>query len=285
MEYILTSELTIDFLLIELSLYNERKIHDPEPIVSFISEYRPQQLDIHCISCQKNSTFKKITKHKAPMVGVTNSVSYKKSIDTDSLTERAFKNIQGTHTLKFECQRDDKHVYYFYFKVDDDNIIKIGQYPSIADIELHKINKYRSLLRDDYREFSKAIGLYSHGIGAGSYVYLRRIFENLINEQKDAAIESDSSLSEEVYNKKRMEEKILYIKDFLPDLLVQNRSIYGILSKGIHELSEDECLDMFPKLELGIEIILDWKLAEKEKQEKENRFSRFISDTVGKLKS
>jgi hypothetical protein len=66
----------------------------------------------------------------------------------------------------------------------------------------------------------------------------------------------------------RMDEKILALKNFLPQYIVENRKIYGILSKGIHELSEDICLKIFPYVKLGIELILDEKLYELEREEK-----------------
>ncbi|MCM3396804.1 hypothetical protein M3638_02985 [Oceanobacillus profundus] len=277
-------QLTTEFLLLKLSLYEKISFEDEDLqfLDRFVSKYDMEQFDGYCVDCQKDSTFKKAVLNRIPEAKAFLSSSPTPLI---TLEERLFKNIQGEHNLNYKCQRNENHRYHFYFKIESNELTKIGQYPSVADLELHKIKRYRSLLKDDYRDFSKAIGLYSHGIGAGSYVYLRRIFENLINQQKDIALKSDTSLSEIVFNKGRMDDKILYIKDFLPDLLVQNRNIYGILSKGIHELSESQCLDMFPKLELGIEIILDWKLAEKEKQEKESRFSKFVSETFGKLKS
>ena len=50
-------------------------------------------------------------------------------------------------------------------------------------IEENDIKKYRKILgKEKYGEFGRAVGLYTHGIGIGSYVYLRRIFENLIEE-------------------------------------------------------------------------------------------------------
>ncbi|MEG1742157.1 MAG: hypothetical protein RR906_06310 [Acetivibrio sp.] len=57
------------------------------------------------------------------------------------------------------------------------------------------------------------------------------------------------------------------------------------MSKGIHELSEEECLSMFPCIQTGIELILDDILAEKEKAKKAKAFEKFVSDTTGKLKS
>lgn len=278
----MSDELTTNYLLLELSLYNEKTIDNLKLIHSLTSECNITQFDSFCVSCKRESLFKKIVTPRSPVHSGIRFKSMEVVEETDE--EIRYNQIQGEHVLSFECQRENKHLYSFYFKVTDRKIIKIGQYPSIADLGLHKIEKYRPLLNKEYKNFSKAIGLFSHGVGAGSYVYLRRIFENLIIEQKEIALKSDSSLCETVFAKKRMDEKILYIKDFLPEILVKNRNIYAILSKGIHELSEAECLSLFPKLVLGIEIILDWKLAEKEKLEKEKQLSDFVSETVGKLK-
>ncbi len=58
-----------------------------------------------------------------------------------------------------------------------------------------------------------------------------------------------------------MSEKIdLLGTDYLPEIMVNNKEIYGILSKGIHELSEKECIENFPILFNSIEVILETKL-------------------------
>lgn len=59
---------------------------------------------------------------------------------------------------------------------------------------------------------------------------------------------------------------------FNNQFVVEHKSIYGILSKGIHELSEEECLEIFPIVKIGIELILDEKieLEERERKKKEN---------------
>jgi hypothetical protein len=54
----------------------------------------------------------------------------------------------------------------------------------------------------------------------------------------------------------------------LPEFLVENRKLYGILSKGLHELSEEECLKYFQTVKIGIEQILDEKIEIAEKKEK-----------------
>lgn len=137
---------------------------------------------------------------------------------------------------------------------------KIGQFPSLATLNLYDVRQYASVLsKDDLREFTKAIGLAAHGVGVGSFVYLRRIFEGLVAEAHRAALAS-ADWDESVYTQSRMSDRIQLLAPHLPKFLVENRMLYGILSKGIHELSEADCLNAFPAVKLGIEIILDAKL-------------------------
>ena len=75
-------------------------------------------------------------------------------------------------------------------------------------------------------------------------------------------------VTEEQYNKSRMDEKIKLLANHLPTFLVENKSIYSVLSLGIHELDETTCLDNFDTLRVGIEIILDEKLDELKKKAK-----------------
>src|SRR5581483_7048867 len=63
--------------------------------------------------------------------------------------------------------------------------------------------------------------------------------------------------NEEDYQRGRVVEKIKMLKGYLPDLMVKHSGVYSILSKGIHELSEDECLRYFKPLQAAIELILN----------------------------
>lgn len=64
-----------------------------------------------------------------------------------------------------------------------------------------------------------------------------------------------------------MDKKIEALKSFIPIFLYDNKNLYGIMSRGIHELKEKECLELHPKVELGIKLILEDKLNEYEKVE------------------
>lgn len=78
------------------------------------------------------------------------------------------------------CTHNHSHMFRFSFTLErigvcpNTSIVlkKIGQYPSVADFAVPQISKYKSVLREQYREFTKAIGLFANGIGIGAYVYL-----------------------------------------------------------------------------------------------------------------
>lgn len=183
----------------------------------------------------------------------------------------------GSVDYEFKCARNCKHKMVFHFRLKDNSLFKIGQYPSVADLQLPSIHKYRKqLTNDDYLELAKAVGLNAHGIGIGSFVYLRRIFERLIENAHTQAKEG-SGWNEETYSKSRIVEKIELLQKYLPEFLVENKSLYGLLSKGIHELGENECKQVFPIVRTGIELILDEKIAKAEREKKLATVSKQIS--------
>lgn len=163
-------------------------------------------------------------------------------------------------------------------------IMKVGQYPTIADMHKAQIKQYKSVLsKEEMKEFTRAVGLAASGIGIGSFVYLRRIFENLIEEAYKQAL-SNGNVVEDTFVRMRMDEKIGALKDYLPKALVEIKQIYGILSKGIHELSEKECLSYFAAMRMGIEIILDDKLEQRKREEKRAKAIAQVSAINGELK-
>lgn len=187
--------------------------------------------------------------------------------------------------VKLACQRDRSHILKFIFEIDRHNIRKIGQSPSLADLHIHDAAKFKPVLKGDLlHEFTKAIGLAAHGVGIGSFVYLRRIFESLINEARSIA-ETHPGWDEATFQKGRMVERIGILADQLPTFLVENKSLYGILSKGIHELSEADCLAAFPVVKVGIEMILDEKLSTREKQKKLDDAKKAIQSVASTLTS
>ena len=74
------------------------------------------------------------------------------------------------------------------------------------------------------------------------------------------------------------------LSGYLPDFLVENYSIYGILSKGIHELSEEDCKSYFSILRESIELILEEKLEALQKEQKKKSIKQALSKIAGDIK-
>lgn len=170
--------------------------------------------------------------------------------------------------FQYVCSMNEEHHLDYIVLVDNKSMRKIGQYPSVADLTFPELDVYDKVLaEEDRREFGRAIGLYASGIGAGSYVYLRRIFERLLMQAKakaGAAVDTDE------FNRAHVDVKISMLSAYLPSALTSNPTLYGILSKGIHELSEKECIAYFPVVKECIYMILnEWEdMRRKEEQQK-----------------
>jgi len=57
-----------------------------------------------------------------------------------------------------------------------------------------------------------------------------------------------------------------------------------VVSKGIHELTEDECLKYFPVLKDGIVMILDDIFARKEKEKATVEYKKSLGKIISDLK-
>lgn len=197
--------------------------------------------------------------------------------------------FDSTATAYLKCLRtEEKFEFYFitFKKKEDGNYFlhKIGQVPSIADLHISQIKDYKNvLLKERLQEFTRAIGLAANGVGIGSFVYLRRIFEHLI-EEAHAKAKVTNGWDEELYLKSRMNEKIEILKTELPDFLVEHKELYGILSKGIHELDETECLEYFVPVRTAIEMILDDKIIAYEKAARREKASNAIKNISNSIK-
>ncbi len=255
-------------LLLITPIYKEFEITEENIIRLIELEIYNEPLDAYCVECNQKSVYRRI-----------NSPTGYLHYDSSSPTQAYIKSLTAyggrtetsdrTFDIRFACSRNTQHVIYFYFILYKSCLSKIGQYPSLADFDSQDIKKYRKVLdKDSLGDLKRAIRLYSYGIGAGAFVYLRRIFENLI-EETHSRLANQEDWDEEKYQKCRMNERIQLLKNELPSHLVEMNALYPILSKGVHALTEQECKKYFRLLRIGIEIILEQKLnqiLEKERQ-------------------
>jgi len=148
----------------------------------------------------------------------------------------------------------------FYFAVNEKYIMKIGQYPSSRDLGIVEINKYEKLLKNeynDYDEFCTALRAYAAGAGIGSYVYLRRVLEHIIEYAHQRASIKDG-WDEKQYKDSRVDKKIKMLGNELSEHSLECLGgLYNILSKGIHQLSEEECSKHFDLMKNAIISIME----------------------------
>ena len=91
--------------------------------------------------------------------------------------------LNKIHPINLYCSRVEEHKMQQIVYLTENQIFKIGQYPSIAEISQPELKKYRAVLtKEKYAELNRGVGLIAHGVGIGAFVYLRRIFEDLIEE-------------------------------------------------------------------------------------------------------
>ncbi len=222
-------------------------------------------IDSYCPSCERKSVFR-----------IQNPQLYsiepkEKALIKFGLIEVRAKCIRTSDSgIGDSCEHD----FYVIYKRYSNELTKIGQYPSKAILDFGELDEaFKELGRGSRKELGTSIGLYAHGVGIGSFVYLRKIFESLVGEAHVQAKAEKNDWDENNYKSLRMTEKISELKGYLPSRLVKSAHLYGILSKGIHELSEEDCLEAYPLVKQAIQLILKQRHEEKEYESVVNQMS------------
>ena len=278
--------MTIEDFLFNLPTYHKVKNEECKDIIDFLSNgvYHNYEIDGYNPIMQCDSTF---ILYSSINTTVQNPIG-RSSIVVESVSGKTDRF--NTFEVILKCKRYSIFLHYLIHigrneDGDVEFISKVGQYPSVADFHIGKVHKYDKVLpKERMREFTKAIGLAANGVGIGSFVYLRRIFEHLVFEALEVAKKDKPEFDETVFISSRMNERIQMLSGYLPDFLVENHTIYGILSKGIHELSEDVCNKHFSILRESIEMILDEKLEAYQKEQKKKSIKQALSKIAGDIK-
>lgn len=278
--------MTIEDFLFNLPTYHKVKNEECKDIINFLSNgvYHNYEIDGYNPIMQCDSTF---ILYSSINTTVQNSIG-RSSIVVESVSGKTDRF--NTFEVILKCKRYGIFLHYLiHIGRNEDGdvkfISKVGQYPSVADFHIGQIHKYDKVLtKDKMKELTKAIGLAANGIGIGSFVYLRRIFEYLVFEAFEIAKIEKLDFDVNAFAVVRMNEKIQMLSGFLPSFLVENYAIYGILSKGIHELSEEECKEYFAVLKLSIEMILEEKLEKFQKEKCKAEIRNALSVISNKIK-
>ena len=263
------AQITAQKFLTEAVLY--KKYNKDEISGNVITSNEP--IDLFCSKCGALSTFSRIHPH---YYGTP-------ATPTNRVVEAKPKPVDKVETIDFACARNKDHVVYFIIRVEENSVFKIGEYPSGADRYFSEFAKYQKELEGYTSELRTAVQLHTHGFGVGSFVYLRRVFEKVINYVAIRKHGDDPKWSFEKWRSEKIDDRIKQLKDDLPEFLSSNPKLYSVLSKGVHQWDDGECLEYFEIVKAGIEEILDDKIRQDESQKRKNIISGKISGIVSKI--
>jgi len=219
-------------LLISDGLYSYLELTDNDPFMhQMLDNELYASFDLFCPYCKMVTTYQ-IKQGKATNSGTASR--YVTGLLKPNVIVLNAVCLRINHLISVVLYRTEKR------------LIKIGQYPSMADLALGELKDVaKSLNPVDRKELGRALGLFAHDAPLGAFVYLRRVFERMILRAHGRHVAAGKPEVENFANLP-MDVRIREIRDQLPPKVVQNSNVFGILSKGIHELSDEEGRDLFP---------------------------------------
>jgi hypothetical protein len=144
-------------------------------------------------------------------------------------------------------------IFYLRFGENCDAITKIGQWPPWS---IQVDPALAQMLGDHVSGYQKGLVCESQGYGIGAFAYYRRIVEGIIGRLLDDIGDLISENERAAYHqaleqtKKTTvtQEKIGLVKDLLPPILRPDGMnplalLHSILSEGLHERSDADCLE------------------------------------------
>ena len=169
----------------------------------------------------------------------------------------------------------EAHYYSLLFK--GNTVTKIGQYPSFSKSEVQNLRKYKNLISKYYPELTRSVNAYSQGMGVAAFVYLRRILEYLVESKYngDTSWKFIEKLKEVEKTEEIIPEELSPVKE----------EIYSVLSKGIHEYEEDECMELYLAVKYVIERMLDIELERKSRLSKASEAMKTIKSKLQESKN
>lgn len=190
--------------------------------------------------------------------------------------EEYYKGKECFVNITLHCAKcGEAHYYSLLFK--GNTVTKIGQYPSFSKSEVQSLRKYKNLISKYYPELTRSVNAYSQGMGVAAFIYLRRILEYLVESKYngDASWKFIEKLKEVEKTEEIIPEELSAVKE----------EIYSVLSKGIHEYEEDECMELYLAVKYVIERMLDLELERKSRLSRANEAMKAIKSKLQENKN
>ena len=217
-------------------LYVWREFEKPANLISlWISE-----IDAFCEKCEQSRPFQDLRLRGSG--GLDTTIQYLKT---------------GTSHLEFTCVSCKKSKRKYHVEqIIDGETIRLQKYGELPKKQLERNPVLQRFLKDDLENYEKAVVCLSNGYGVAAFAYFRRVVENNINKLLDLVLEDAQSSSAnteltelaKLRKNSTISDKIKIANHALPEHLNPSGQnplgrLYKILSEGVHEFSEEECLN------------------------------------------
>ena len=174
----------------------------------------------------------------------------------------------------FSCEYNHK------FKVSFETLgkgtlVKFGQYPSPMYFSKTINNDITKELDEvEKKYYLLSIKSQENNLNIASLVYLRRVFESLIEKAKNKSEKDFTGMRTKDIIKQLVKENLL-------NEMLKNTGynvLYTLLSDGVHNLSEEECHEQFELLKSAIEIILEDEIYKKQLEKRKINIGNLLSN-------
>lgn len=221
-------------LLIESPLYAkiEGEADLFEEIDLIIETKSALEFDLYCVKCSQVTPWA-IKPYVSANSGGGSGSRYQ--------TQMYVPTVKVVNAVCLRKQHFNTYILHRYSLV----VQKIGQTPSMADMAFGELKAIPGIGSQDRKELGRALGLFSHDTPLGAFVYLRRVFERMILRAHEQFKEETGAYITD-WQTLRMGERIRALGSTLPGDVSQNAGVFSLLSRGIHELSDEDAEVLFP---------------------------------------
>lgn len=173
----------------------------------------------------------------------------------------------GILMRQYNCTRISEHIVTVVLQYTAEGIMKIGQFPSMADLADLNRRRYETELGDSTiaKEFVDSSILFGHGYGIAAFLYVRRVIEHIVKAAEAEAAADGIDLGYEP-RATFFRDRIKALAGYLPDSMVQNARVYSLLSEGVHNLTDDLCLKFFPAMQSAVAQYMQEHQARRERK-------------------
>lgn len=178
------------------------------------------------------------------------------------------------HRIKFAYGCGKSWIEIILESMSNSRLVKIGQYPDAVYFDEGVNSEAITIASKEERlYYMNATRAYYYELYIAAFNYLRRVLESLVARAEKQACVSNP--------KPKMRERIaeLVRGGALNDLLVEPgfNTLYSILSKGVHELSEDMCRDQYPLLKDAIDTVFEDELRARQLHQRKLRIGKDLN--------